>query len=378
VELSASQRCRLAGGQVVVRLSAMRVRSIVIPLLKWFSENSRDLPWRKTTDPYAIWVSEIMLQQTQIKTVIPYWERWMDRFPNITSLANANEDEVIKLWEGLGYYSRVRNMLKAAKDIVADYGGKFPCDLEHVLSLPGVGLYTGGAICSIAYNQPEPIVDGNVVRVLTRLIGIEESSKSKSVVDRLWSVAGDLVRHAMSLNKPMQRNASSFNQAMMELGALVCTPRNPLCGNCPLKGRCIACKKNKVEIIPAIPKRAGLTKRRFFGFIVCWRNKIFIRRRPRLGLNAGFWEFPNWEVDITAEATNIAEENLSLGQVELDPLCVINHSITRYRNRLEMFVIEPSEKPRFAKLNGQWVCESKLEGLPLTSAHRKVVDKLIS
>lgn len=377
MEPFASQRCRLAEWQCVARLSAMRTRSIVIPLLKWFSENSRDLPWRKTTDPYAIWVSEIMLQQTQVKTVIPYWERWMNRFPNITSLASANEDEVIKLWEGLGYYSRVRNMRKAAKCIVTDYDGKFPCDLEHVLSLPGVGRYTCGAICSISYNQPEPIVDGNVVRVLTRLIGIEESSKSKSVVDCLWSVAGDLVRHAMSLQKPKQRNASSFNQAMMELGALVCTPRNPLCGNCPLKGRCVAWKENKVEIIPAVPKRVGLTKRRFVGFAIRWRNKIFVRRRPRSGVNAGFWEFPNWEMDAAVEAKHIAKANLSLSQEELSPLCVINHSITRYRNRLEIFVIEPREKPRLTKLNGQWICETKLEGLPLTSAHRKVVDKLI-
>ena len=356
----------------------MRVRSIVIPLLKWYLEYSRDLPWRKTNDPYAIWVSEIMLQQTQIKTVIPYWERWMKRFPNISSLANANEDEVIKLWEGLGYYSRVRNMCKAAKAIVECYDGKFPSDLESVLSLPGVGRYTGGAICSIAYNQPEPIVDGNVVRVLTRLIGIEESSKSKSVVDRLWSVAGDLVKHAVSLQKSSQRNASSFNQAMMELGALVCTPRKPLCCNCPLKGRCVACKNNKVEIIPVMPKRATLTKRRFVGFVVCWRNKIFVRRRPSFGVNAGFWEFPNWEVNDATKATQVAKKKLSFGQADLDPLCVVNHSITRYRNRLEMFVIESREKPDFEMLKGQWICESKLQGLPLTSAHRKVADKLIA
>ena len=153
----------------------MSVRSIVIPLLKWYSKYSRDLPWRKTNDPYAIWVSEIMLQQTQIKTVIPYWERWMKRFPNISSLANANEDEVIKLWEGLGYYSRVRNMCKAAKAIVECYDGKFPSDLESVLSLPGVGRYTGGAICSIAYNQPEPIVDGSfdIGIILTEQFGLE-------------------------------------------------------------------------------------------------------------------------------------------------------------------------------------------------------------
>ena len=375
--MSSSQRCRLAGVLCVVRIAAMQIRSIVIPLLKWFSENSRDLPWRKTIDPYAIWVSEIMLQQTQVKTVIPYWERWMKQFPNIISLANAQEEDIIKLWEGLGYYSRVRNMHKAARNIVTKHNERFPCDLEHLLPLPGVGRYTGGAICSIAYNQPEPIVDGNVIRVLTRLLGIEESSKSKSVIDFLWSVADDLVKHAISLQKPMQRNASSFNQAMMELGALVCIPKNPLCNHCPLKERCIARKEKKVEMIPVVPKRASLTKRRFVGFVICWRNKMFVSRRPNSVVNAGFWEFPNWEVATKVEAVTISEANLSLSQAELKPLCVINHSITRYRNRLEIFLIKASRKPHLANLSGKWLSESEVKELPLTSAHRKVLNKLI-
>ncbi len=235
----------------------MHIRSIVAPLLKWFAGNARDLPWRWTRDPYAIWVSEIMLQQTQVKTVIPYWQRWMKQLPDIASLAAADEDTVIKLWEGLGYYSRARNLQKAAKRIRDELGGRFPRDLAGVLALPGVGRYTGGAICSIAFNQPEPIVDGNVARVLTRLLGIEESPKAKPVADRLWSVAADLVKHAPTLQKPRQRNASAFNQAVMELGALICTPRNPLCGGCPLKGRCIARKQNKVDAIPALAKRAA-------------------------------------------------------------------------------------------------------------------------
>ena len=240
----------------------MHIRSIVSPLLKWFGGNARDLPWRRTRDPYAIWISEIMLQQTQVKTVIPYWQRWMVQLPNVASLAAANEDTVIKLWEGLGYYSRARNLQRAAKRICDELGGRFPRDLAGVLALPGVGRYTGGAICSIAYNQPKPIVDGNVARVLTRLLGIEESPRDKPVTDYLWSVADELVEHAVTLQKPRQRNASAFNQAIMELGALVCTPRNPLCDDCLLKGRCTARKENKVETIPALAKRAAATKRR--------------------------------------------------------------------------------------------------------------------
>ena len=251
----------------------MRLRFIVAPLLKWFAENARDLPWRRTRDPYAIWVSEIMLQQTQVKTVIPYWERWMNRLPDVAALANAREDTVIKLWEGLGYYSRARNMQKAARLIRDEHGGRFPRDLAGVLALPGVGRYTGGAICSIAYNQPEPIVDGNVIRVLTRVAGIEESPKAKPVLEQIWAIADDLVKQTVARQQSCQRNASAFNQAMMELGALVCTPRNPRCDVCPLKGRCVARKENKTDRIPALAKRAAATKRRYVGFAILWRGK---------------------------------------------------------------------------------------------------------
>ena len=357
----------------------MHIRSIVAPLLKWFAGNARDLPWRWTRDPYAIWVSEIMLQQTQVKTVIPYWQRWMKQLPDIASLAAADEDTVIKLWEGLGYYSRARNLQKAAKRIRDEFGGRFPRDLAGVLALPGVGRYTGGAICSIAFNQPEPIVDGNVARVLTRLLGIEESPKAKPVADRLWSVAADLVKHAPTLQKPRQRNASAFNQAVMELGALICTPRNPLCGGCPLKGRCIARKQNKVDAIPALAKRAAATKRRFIGFIIAWRGEVYVQRRPSGEVNAGFWEFPNWQADDPAmQPADLAKASLALGQAALEPLCTINHSITRYRNRLEMFAIAPSRKPRLAKLKGQWLPEAKLAELPLTAAHRKAATRFLN
>ena len=354
----------------------MRIRSIVAPLLKWFAGNARDLPWRRTRDPYAIWISEIMLQQTQVKTVIPYWQRWMEQLPDIASLAAADEDTVIKLWEGLGYYSRARNLQKAARLLCEELSGKFPRDLGGVLALPGVGRYTAGAICSIAYNQPEPLVDGNVARVLTRLLGIERPSKQKQVVEQLWSVTADLVKHAVGLQRTSQRNAAAFNQAMMELGALICTPRNPLCHDCPLKGHCIARKQNKVNRIPVLAKRAPVSKRRFIGFIIAWHGNVFVQRRPSGEVNSGFWEFPNWLVDDTqVQPADLASTKLALGQVEPESLCIINHSITCYRNRLEMFVILRTRKPLLAKLKGKWVSVANLGELPLTTAHRKAANQ---
>ncbi len=354
----------------------MRIRSIVAPLLKWFAGNARDLPWRRTRDPYAIWISEIMLQQTQVKTVIPYWRRWMEQLPDIASLAAADEDTVIKLWVGLGYYSRARNWQKAGRLICEQLSGKFPRDLGGVLVLPGVGRYTAGAICSIAYNQPEPLVDGNVARVLTRLLGIEQPSKQKQVVEQLWSVTADLVKHAVGLQRTSRRNAAAFNQAMMELGALICTPRNPLCHDCPLKGHCIARKQNKVNRIPVLAKRAPVSKRRFIGFIIAWHGKVFVKRRPSGEVNSGFWEFPNWLVDDTqVQPADLASTKLALAQVDPEPLCTINHSITCYRNRLEMFVILRTRKPLLAKLKGKWVSVANLGELPLTTAHRKAANQ---
>ncbi|MEC9081395.1 MAG: A/G-specific adenine glycosylase [Verrucomicrobiota bacterium] len=367
---SLASRC-LAG-----RLAEMSLRSIVAPLLKWFAENARDLPWRRTRDPYAIWVSEIMLQQTQVKTVIPYWERWIKKLPDITALADAKEETVFKLWDGLGYYSRVRNMQKAARLIRDLHKGRFPSGSQDILELPGVGRYTCGAVCSIAYNQPEPIVDGNVIRVISRVAGIDEPIKSKPVMDRIWSYANDLVKHAIARQKPGQRNASAFNQSMMELGAMVCTPRNPICSECPLKGRCEARKKNKIDYIPTLVKRAAVMKRRYIGFIIIWNGKVFVQRRLSGGVNAGFWEFPNWQVDANVDPADFAKGNLSLNQVHLELLIVINHSITRYRNRLEMFILRVSRKPCLGRLHGEWVPMAKIDKLPLTGAHRKATKYL--
>ena len=287
---------------------------LVPALLGWFSQNARDLPWRRTRDPYAIWVSEIMLQQTQVKTVLPYWKRWMRELPTIKAAASASPGKIHKLWEGLGYYTRVRNLQKAARQIVEKHNGKFPDNFDNVLALPGIGRYTAGAICSIAFNQPTPILDGNVIRVLTRVFGIAKNPRERKTNAYLWRLAEELVVHASANNSrtsrlrytsPRQgtkdedeeRSARShFNQSLMELGALVCTPRNPQCPICPVKKLCVAFRENRAEELPNLGKRTTATARRFIAFVVGQRGRFLVRQRPAGVVNAHLWEFPNVEI----------------------------------------------------------------------------------
>ena len=250
------------------------MRVVAKKLGQWYRKNARDLPWRRTRDPYAIWISEIMLQQTQVKTVIPYFERWMRAFPTVEALARAPLQAVLKQWEGLGYYRRVRNAQAAAVQIVERHGGQFPTTFAEVLALPGVGRYTAGAICSVAFHQPTPILDGNVIRVLSRLFGIEGNPRDKSVNKKLWSLAEALV--SVPGVEPSQ-----LNQALMELGALICLPRLAKCAECPVKGRCLALAANRVEELPALRARAPARQRRFIAFLVRRRGKFLVRPRPQ-------------------------------------------------------------------------------------------------
>jgi A/G-specific adenine glycosylase len=198
-------------------------------LLHWFAASARDLPWRRTKDPYAIWISEIMLQQTRVPTAVPYYERFLHRFPTVEQLARARLDTVIKLWEGLGYYSRARNLHQAAQEIVARFGGHLPASREELLTLPGIGRYTAGAIASIAFGRREPLVDGNVTRVLCRIFRLKGSPKEVTLQKRIWAIAEKLVPEG---------HAGQFNQALMELGSEVCLPRRPRCDDCPVNRLC--------------------------------------------------------------------------------------------------------------------------------------------
>ena len=350
----------------------MNHRDIVRRLLAWYRVNARPLPWRRTRDPYGIWVSEIMLQQTQVKTVLPYWERWMRALPDIDALAAAPAHQLHKLWEGLGYYTRVRNLQRAAQVIRLEHHGRFPRSFDAVLALPGIGRYTAGAICSIAFNHPEPILDGNVMRVLARLYGIGGDPREGKSNARLWQLAHDLVKQAAATRQP--RACSHFNQALMELGALICTPKQARCGDCPVASQCVASRRGIVHRLPYRRQRVQVTARRFAAF-VAERNGLFlVRQRPAGVVNAHLWEFPNVELtqaDVPAEA---ARQALGTVKARLEPLTTIKHSITRYRITLEAYRVT-GQRP--AVPSGQWISRKRLEALAFTSAHRRILQRVL-
>jgi A/G-specific adenine glycosylase len=427
-----------------------KAKKLVPVLLDWFSQNARDLPWRRTQDPYAIWVSEIMLQQTQVKTVLPFWERWMRELPTIEAVAQASPDKIHKLWEGLGYYTRVRNLQKAARQIISDcrrrghesqiqagiksetpyvVSYEFPKNFDEVLALPGIGRYTAGAICSIAFNQPTPILDGNVIRVLTRVFGIEKDPREKETNQRLWKIAEELVSHAktaaqersptMSHNivrptvtaalergptvssdvvrrlartlAPPKKSrtrtrtkdeddcCSHLNQSLMELGALVCAPRNPQCLICPVKKLCMAFKENRTDELPNLGKRTAATARRFVAFVMEHRGKFLVRQRPEKVVNAHLWEFPNVELNGQTRASvpspaEVFKSQFGFAPPELQPLPSVKHSITRYRITLEAFRISLKKAPKTGQ--GRWLAHSEMSSLAFTSAHGKILSGL--
>lgn len=265
-----------------------KIESFQDDLLAWYHHEKRDLPWRESTDPYRVWVSEIMLQQTQVVTVIPYFNRFMEWFPTIEDLANAEEDKLLKAWEGLGYYSRVRNMQHAAKEMVETFDGKMPQTIEDILSLKGIGPYTGGAIGSIAFSLPEPAIDGNVMRVYSRLFCLSDDialPKTRKVFDKY-------VRETMSQTEP-----GDFNQALMDLGATICTPTKPSCETCPIKHYCEARKTDTVSSYPVKKKKEKAKPLYYVADVI--RNKtgaFLLEKRPEDGLLSNMWTFPMRDV----------------------------------------------------------------------------------
>jgi A/G-specific adenine glycosylase len=304
--------------------------------VKWFRAGHRDMPWRKTRDPYAIWVSEIMLQQTRVETVTPYFERWMRRFPTVRALAEAPLDDVLKHWSGLGYYARARNLHRAAQTIVREHGGRFPSDREGVRSLPGIGPYTAGAILSIAFDRPEPILDGNVARVLARLFRIPGAVDETAFKKRVWQLAAELV--------PAEA-PGDFNQALMELGATVCTPRAPSCERCPVRSGCGAHADGDPERWPAPKRKAALRAVEQVTVLLERDGKLVMVRREPNGLWGGLWEPPTGEL-ATGEApadaaARVARDCTGLDAVEIAPVTGLEdgfeHVLTHRRMRFRPF-----------------------------------------
>ncbi|SDH43312.1 A/G-specific DNA-adenine glycosylase [Alteribacillus persepolensis] len=256
-------------------------------LISWYEDHKRDLPWRQNQDPYRVWVSEVMLQQTKVDTVIPYYNRFMQQFPTPQKLAEADEEDVMKAWEGLGYYSRVRNLQSAVREVVADYGGEVPSSKKAFSSLKGVGPYTAGAVLSIAYEKPEPAVDGNVMRVFSRILLSREDIGKAKTRKKFESLLPAFLNDA----KPSQ-----FNQAVMELGALVCTPTSPGCLLCPVQYHCMARAEGVQEELPVKEKKKAPAKKEMAAVILCdQQGKTLFHQRGESGLLARLWEYPNVE-----------------------------------------------------------------------------------
>ena len=281
-----------------------KLNAIAAPLLAWYDENKRTLPWRGTAGPYQVWVSEIMLQQTRVAAVLPYYRRWMEELPTVEALAAVDEERLMKLWQGLGYYSRARNMRKAAALIVEQYGGRFPETVKELLSLPGVGDYTAGAVASIAFGQAVPAVDGNVLRVAARVAGIQEDIMDQGVRKKF--------RARMEAAMPQDR-PGEYNQALMDLGAMVCLPGGaPACGRCPLAGLCEAERLGLQNALPVRAKKAGRRREELTVYLL-WRDgAVALRKRPETGLLAGLWEFPHvpGALDEDAAAAPLADWGL--------------------------------------------------------------------
>ena len=355
-----------------------RTAQFALLLLGWYEGEKRDLPWRRTRDPYAIWVSEMMLQQTQVATVIPYWTRWMDRFPTVADLAGAPLDDVLGAWQGLGYYARARNLHKAAKAIVENHDGIFPTAFEQVLALPGIGRYTAGAICSIALGQDVPIVDANVIRVLCRVYGLKGDPKSLPVQNRLWSLAQELIPAGQ---------ACEFNQAMMELGALICDAR-PRCGVCPVNNICAAYASGNPASLPQFAPRPVFTQQIDVSAIIfhpAKDNRLLLIRRPEGGLWGGLWETPR--VTATEGETVSAAAERAAGEAAGFPVhastesaAIVKHGVTTRKITLFGVLCEPRAGQAIDALPSDraWATPDELgTRYPLSSPQHNLLQKVL-
>jgi len=339
-------------------------------LLKWYRANRRDLPWRRTRDPYAIWVSETMLQQTRVDTVVPYYERFLERFPDVQSLASADMDDVLGAWAGLGYYSRARNLKAAAREIADTHGGRIPDDADGLRALPGIGRYTAGAVASIAFDRPEPVVDGNVARVLSRLLGIREDIKRPQVEKRLWEAAATLARGPRPGN---------LNQALMELGALVCTPAEPRCLACPLALHCDAHRRGDAASLPKKQRKPAARRIEAAAGWVLRRGKVLAVRRPPTGLLGGLWELPGGDLERREDPADGLVRNLrqrvGLAVAHTEYAGAVEHLFTHRRLRLHLFRCDPP-KGR-TRLDGfdahRWLAPGSLCELPHGAVTRKAL-----
>lgn len=353
-------------------LSGFVVADLRRSLLHWYSQQGRDLPWRQTRDPYSIWISEIMLQQTQVKTVIPYYQRWLETFPTVQDLANAEQQQVLKLWQGLGYYARARNLHRAAQEIVQTHAGELPTEFAAVLKLPGIGRTTAGGILSAAFNQPIAILDGNVKRVLARLTAL--TVPPNRAIAQLWQLSETL------LDPEQPRD---FNQALMDLGATVCMPRQPNCDFCPWRSSCQAYNRGIQSHLPMSETRSPLPHK-VIGVAVIWNHhgQVLIDRRRQEGLLGGLWEFPGGKVEpgetIVACIRREIQEELGIDIAVGEPLITIDHTYSHFRVTLNVHHCQYlSGEPQPLECDEvRWVSLSELDQYPFPKANVQIIQAL--
>jgi len=356
-------------------------------LLSWYRQHGRTLPWRGHPDPYAVWISEIMLQQTRVEAVIPYFEKWMRLFPTVRDLAEASEQEVLNAWEGLGYYSRARNLHRAAKIVVEQHTGELPRDLKELRTLPGVGRYTVGAIASIAFNMDEPTLDGNLRRVFARLFDVGEPADSSNGEKILWGLASEHLPKGQ---------AGDYNQALMDLGATICSPKNPRCPICPLMEICKSRANGTQEQLPVLkPKKeiphyvhsAGVTVRRIGRVASPHRprrgkggnpphDEVLLAKRPSKGLLGGMWEFPNGRVEgEPAEGLmSVLEAGYRLKVQRGEALGVVQHAYTHFRVTVHAYRCELVSMSKNESL--KWVKLKELDDYPMGKVDRQIARML--
>jgi len=344
-------------------------------LLAWFAANKRNLPWRLEYDPYQVWISEIMGQQTQMDRVVEYFERWISQFPDVAAVAAATEQQILKAWEGLGYYCRARNIQRTAQLLVDEHGGRIPADLHDLLALPGIGPYTAAAILSIAYNQPCSLVDANVERLFARLLDLDQPVKKAPAPAGLRRVAEELLP---------QNQARLFNQALMEFGALVCKPKMPGCTVCPLSDHCLARQRGTVELRPVVAKKEKKIEIEMACGIIVRQDKVYIQQRMRDDVWGGLWEFPGGRMKDgeTPEQTACREimEETEFAVAGLRFFATVVHFYTKYRVTLHGFTCRlPDDRCTpvlHAASRYRWMPVSGLSDFPFPAGHRQLVVRL--
>ncbi|MHB2149668.1 A/G-specific adenine glycosylase [Calditrichota bacterium LG25] len=349
------------------------MKEISLALVQWFKQHKRDLPWRQTSDWYPVFLSEFLLQQTQVTQALPYYQKFIRRFPTIFELARSNEDDILQMWAGLGYYSRARNLLKAARQIVTHFNGRFPADLKTALTLPGIGPYTAAAVLSIAFNQPLSVVDGNVIRVISRLFAIEDDV-------RLSATRKAIQLKARQLLLPTQ--AGLFNEAIMELGALICKPAAPLCAQCPLQTSCQAFHHNKVDAIPFKSSAPARKKQFHLVFVIRHGSYLLVGQRPGKGMLAGMWEFPTIELPAPLQknspqiAAILSSEFPQFTVEACKSMPILKQIYTHIHLQYRPILLQSAAKISFNSekyIQTRWIRRNVLEEWAIHKAHQKIL-----